>query len=84
MNTYYYIVKVNDEDKNRTYYGFTSATNYNSAMNYLMTNLFDDSQAIEFITLREFYETDLMVSESTAKRIIADLVNYPTCEEEEI
>ena len=82
MNTYYYIVKVNDDDCDRTYHGFTLAANYQDAMSYLMDRLFDDSQAIEYITLREFYETELMVSESTAKRIIADLEAYPVCEEE--
>ena len=81
-NTYYYIVKINDDDADRTYHGFTLAANYQDAMSYLMDNLFDDSQCIEFITLREFYETDLMVSESTAKRIVAELYNYPVCEEE--
>ena len=81
-NTYYYTVKINDDDADRTYHGFTLAANYQDAMSYLMDNLFDDSQCIESITLREFYETDIMVSESTAKRIIADLNSYPVCEEE--
>lgn len=81
-NTYYYIVKVNDDDADRTYHGFTLAANYQDAMSYLMDHLFDDSQCIEYITLREFYETDIMVSESTAKRIIADLDGYPVYEEE--
>lgn len=81
-NTYYYIVKINDDDADRTYHGFTLAANYQDAMSYLMDHLFDDSQCIESITLREFYETDLMVSESTAKRIIADLGSYPVYEEE--
>lgn len=81
-NTYYYIVKINDDDADRTYHGFTLAANYQDAMSYLMDHLFDDSQCIEYITLREFYETDIMVSESTAKRIIADLDSYPVCEEE--
>lgn len=81
-NTYYYIVKINDDDADRIYHGFTLAANYQDAMSYLMDNLFYDSQCIESIALREFYETDLMVSESTAKRIIADLNSYPVCEEE--
>lgn len=82
MNIYYYIVKINESDNDTTYHGFLSAANYSAAMEYLMTTLFDDSQAIESIILREFYETDLMVSESTAKRIVADLENYPVYEEE--
>lgn len=48
-----------------------------------MEQLFDeDSQAIESITVTEFYETDMFVSKSTADRIIADLNDYPVVEKE--
>lgn len=83
MNIYYYIVKITeDEGAITTYHGFTSAESYRGAMNYLMDNMFDTSQCIDSITMREFYETDMLVSEKTAKRICEDLAKYPVFEEE--
>lgn len=82
MNIYYYIVQISEDENIITYHGFTSAANYADAMSYLMKNLFDDSQCIDFITLREFYETDMIVSEETANHIIEDLAKYPIYKEE--
>lgn len=84
MNIYYYIVKVSeDEGSIITYHGFTSAESYRGAMNCLMDNSFNESDCIESITMQEFYETDMLVSEKTAKCICEDLAKYPTYEKED-
>lgn len=83
MNIYYYIVKITEDDGIiTTYHGFTSAESYRDAMNYLMDNMFNASQCIDSITMQEFYETDMLVSEETANRIIEDLAKYPVYKEE--
>lgn len=83
MNIYYLIVNVIEDDTRQTYRLFLSAASYCEAVNKAMGQYFDeDSQAIEDITVTEFYETDMFVSKSTADRIIADLNEYPVVEKE--
>lgn len=84
MNTYYLIINVIENNNTRkTYRLFIPAASYQEAVSKVFEQLFDeDSQAIESITVTEFYETDMFVSKSTADRIIADLNDYPVVEKE--
>lgn len=83
MNIYYFIINVIEDNTRQTYRLFLSAASYCEAVNKAMGQYFDeDSQAIEDITVTEFYETDMFVSKSTADRIIADLNEYPVVEKE--
>lgn len=83
MNIYYLVVNVIEDDARKIYRLFTPAASYQEAIFKVMEQLFDeDSQAIESITVTEFYETDMFVSKSTADRIIADLNEYPVVEKE--
>lgn len=85
MNIYYLIVNVIEDDIRQTYRLFLSAASYREAVDKTMEQYFDeDSQAIENITITEFYETDMFVSKSTADRIIADLNEYPVVEKEKL
>ena len=85
MNTYYLIVNVIEDTTRETYRLFISAASYREAVDKVMEQYFDeDSQAIENITVTEFYETDMFVSKSTAERIIADLNEYPVVEKEKL
>lgn len=83
MNTYYLIINVIEDNTRETYRLFLSATSYREAVDKALEQYFDEeSQAIENITVTEFYETDMFVSKSTADRIIADLNEYPVVEKE--
>lgn len=83
MNIYYFVVNVIEDDAREIYRLFTPAASYQEAVSKVFDQLFDeDSQAIESITVTEFYETDMFVSKSTADRIIADLNEYPVVEKE--
>lgn len=83
MNIYYLIVNVIEDNTRQTYRLFLSAASYREAIDKAMEQYFDEnSQAIEDITVTEFYETDMFVSKSTADRIIADLNEYPVVEKE--
>lgn len=83
MNIYYFIINVIEDNTRQTYRLFLSAASYREAVDKAMEQYFDeDSQAIEDITVTEFYETDMFVSKSTADRIIADLNEYPVVEKE--
>lgn len=83
MNTYYLIINVIEDNAREIYRLFVSAASYREAVDKAMEQYFDeDSQAIENITVTEFYETDMFVSKSTADRIIADLNDYPMVEKE--
>ena len=85
MNTYYLIVNVIEDATRETYRLFISAASYREAVDKVMEQYFDEeSQAIENITITEFYETDMFVSKSTAERIIADLNEYPIVEKEKL
>ena len=85
MNTYYLIVNIIEDTARETYRLFVSAASYREAVDKAMEQYFDeDSQAIENITVTEFYETDMLVSKSTADRIIADLNEYPVIEKEKL
>ena len=85
MNTYYLIVNIIEDTTRETYRLFISANSYREAVDKVMEQYFDeDSQAIENITITEFYETDMFVSKSTAERIIADLNEYPVIEKEKL
>lgn len=85
MNTYYLIVNIIEDTTRETYRLFISAASYQEAVNKVMEQYFDEeSQAIENITVTEFYETDMFVSKSTAERIIADLNEYPVIEKEKL
>lgn len=85
MNTYYLIVNVIEDNTRETYRLFLSAASYREAIDKVMEQYFDEeSQAIENITVTEFYETDMFVSKSTADRIIADLNEYPVIEKEKL
>lgn len=85
MNTYYLIVNIIEDTARETYRLFVSAASYREAVDKAMEQYFDeDSQAIENITVTEFYETDMFVSKSTADRIIADLNEYPVIEKEKL
>ena len=83
MNIYYLIVNVLEDTVRETYHLFISAESYRNAIDKAMDQYFDENtQAIETITVTEFYETDMFVSEATADRIIADLQKYPVIEKE--
>lgn len=85
MNIYYLIVNVIEDNTRKIYRLFISATSYRDAINKVMEQYFDEeSQAIENITVTEFYETDMFVSKSTADRIIEDLNDYPVVEKEDL
>lgn len=85
MNIYYLIVNIIEDTTRETYRLFISAASYQEAIDKVMEQYFDeDSQAIENITVTEFYETDMFVSKSTADRIIADLNEYPVIEKEKL
>ena len=85
MNTYYLIVNIIEDTTRETYRLFIPAASYQEAVSKVMEQYFDeDSQAIENITVTEFYETDMFVSKSTAERIIADLNEYPVVEKEKL
>jgi hypothetical protein len=85
MNIYYLIVNVIEDNTRKIYRLFISATSYRDAINKVMEQYFDEeSQAIEDISVTEFYETDMFVSKSTADRIIEDLNDYPVVEKEDL
>lgn len=85
MNIYYLIVNIIEDNDRETYRLFISADSYREAVDKAMERYFDEnSQAIENITVTEFYETDMFVSKSTADRIIADLNDYPIVEKEKL
>ena len=85
MNTYYLIANIIEDTTRETYRLFVSANSYREAVDKVMEQYFDEeSQAIENITVTEFYETDMFVSKSTADRIIADLNEYPIVEKEKL
>ena len=85
MNIYYLIVNIIEDTTRETYRLFISAASYQEAVDKAMEQYFDEeSQAIENITVTEFYETDMFVSKSTADRIIADLNEYPVVEKEKL
>ena len=85
MNTYYLIVNIIEDNTRETYRLFISAASYREAVDKVMEQYFDEeSQAIENITVTEFYETDMFVSKSTAERIVADLNEYPVIEKEKL
>ena len=85
MNIYYLVVNVIEDTNRETYHLFISADSYREAVNKAMERYFDEnSQAIENITVTEFYETDMFVSKSTADRIVTDLNEYPVVEKEKL
>ena len=85
MNIYYLVVNVIEDNTRETYHLFISADSYREAVNKAMERYFDEnSQAIENITVTEFYETDMFVSKSTADRIVTDLNEYPVVEKEKL
>ena len=85
MNIYYLIINIIEDTTRETYRLFISANSYREAVDKTMEQYFDeDSQAIENITVTEFYETDMFVSKSTADRIIEDLNKYPVVEKEKL
>lgn len=83
MNIYYFVINIIENDAREIYRLFTPAASYQEAVSKVFDQLFDENtQAIENITVTEFYETDMFVSKSTADRIIADLNEYPVVEKE--
>lgn len=85
MNIYYLVVNVIEDNTRETYRLFISAGSYREAVDKAMEQYFDEnSQAIENITVTEFYETDMFVSKSTADRIVTDLNEYPVVEKEKL
>lgn len=85
MNIYYLVINVIEDNAREIYRLFISAGSYREAVDTVMERYFDEnSQAIENITVTEFYETDMFVSKSTADRIIADLNEYPVVEKEKL
>ena len=85
MNIYYLIVNVIEDNDRETYRLFISADSYREAVDKTIERYFDEnSQAIENISVTEFYETDMFVSKSTADRIIVDLNEYPVVEKEKL
>lgn len=85
MNIYYLVVNVIEDNTRETYHLFISADSYREAVDKAMERYFDEnSQAIENITVTEFYETDMFVSKSTADRIVTDLNEYPVVEKEKL
>lgn len=85
MNIYYLIVNVIEDNDRETYRLFISADSYREAVDKAMERYFDEnSQAIENITVTEFYETDMFVSKTTADRIVMELNEYPMVEKEKL
>lgn len=85
MNIYYLIVNVIENNDRETYRLFISADSYREAVDKAMERYFDEnSQAIENITVTEFYEMDMFVSKTTADRIVMDLNEYPMVEKEKL
>ena len=85
MNIYYLIINVIEDTTREIDRLFISAASYREAVNKAMEQYFDEeSQAIENITVTEFYETDMFVSKSTADCIIEDLNKYPVIEKEKL
>ena len=85
MNIYYLVINIIEDTTRETYRLFISANSYREAVDKAMEQYFDeDSQAIENITVTEFYETDMFVSKSTADCIIEDLNKYPVIEKEKL
>lgn len=85
MNIYYFVINIIENDAREIYRLFTPAASYQEAVSKVFDQLFDENtQAIENITVTEFYETDMFVSKSTADRIIADLNEYPVVEKEKL
>lgn len=85
MNIYYLVVNVIEDNTRETYHLFISADSYREAVDKAMERYFDENtQAIENITVTEFYETDMFVSKSTADRIVTDLNEYPVVEKEKL
>ena len=85
MNIYYLIINVIEENARETYRLFLSAGSYREAVDKAIEQYFDEeSQAIENITITEFYETSMIVSKITADRIVADLNEYPMIEKEKL
>ena len=85
MNIYYLVINIIEDTTRETYRLFISANSYREAVDKVMEQYFDeDSQAIENITVTEFYETDMFVSKSTADCIIEDLNKYPVIEKEKL
>ena len=85
MNIYYLVINIIEDTTRETYRLFIPAASYQEAVSKVMEQYFDeDSQAIENITVTEFYETDMFVSKSTADRIIEDLNKYPVIEKEKL
>lgn len=85
MNIYYFVINIIEDNAREIYRLFTPAASYQEAVSKVFDQLFDEeSQAIENITVTEFYETDMFVSKSTADRIIADLNEYPVVEKEKL
>ena len=85
MNIYYLIINIIEDTTRETYRLFISANSYREAVNKAMEQYFDEeSQTIENITVTEFYETDMLVSKSTADCIIEDLNDYPIVEKEKL
>ena len=85
MNIYYFVINIIEDNAREIYRLFISANSYGEAVNKAMEQYFDeDSQAIENITVTEFYETDMFVSKSTADCIIEDLNKYPVIEKEKL
>ena len=85
MNIYYLVINIIEDTTRETYRLFISANSYREAVDKAMEQYFDEeSQAIENITVTEFYETDMFVSKSTADCIIEDLNKYPVVEKEKL
>lgn len=85
MNIYYLIINVIEENTREIYRLFLSAGSYREAVDKAIEQYFDeDTQAIENITVTEFYETSMIVSKTTADRIVADLNEYPMIEKEKL
>ena len=85
MNIYYLVINIIENNIRETYHLFISADSYREAVDKAMERYFDEnSQAIENITVTEFYETDMFVSKSTADRIVTDLNEYPVVEKEKL
>ena len=85
MNIYYLVINIIEDTTRETYRLFISANSYREAVDKAMEQYFDEeSQAIENITVTEFYETDMFVSKSTADCIIEDLNKYPVIEKEKL
>ena len=85
MNIYSLVINIIEDTTRETYRLFISAASYQEAVDKAMEQYFDEeSQAIENITVTEFYETDMFVSKSTADCIIEDLNKYPVIEKEKL